>query len=106
MGNEIINLNFQRKHKFLFRDLNAFIWDSPRLEYEAALDCDLVTAGELFGRSSYGIALRKKDPWVNPLSHVILSFHEKGFMELLDNRWIFSQQLNNKFQVFFLLEFY
>jgi glutamate receptor ionotropic, NMDA 1 len=74
------------------RKLNAFIWDSPRLEYEAAQDCDLVTAGELFGRSSYGIALRKNDPWINPLSHAILSFHEKGFMELLDNEWIFSKK--------------
>ncbi|CAF0921867.1 unnamed protein product [Rotaria sordida] len=71
--------------------LKAFIWDSPRLEYEAAQDCDLVTAGELFGRSSYGIALRKKDAWINPLSHAILSFHEKGFMEKLDNEWIFSK---------------
>jgi len=71
--------------------LNAFIWDSPRLEYEAAQDCELVTAGELFGRSSYGIALRKRDAWINPLSHTILSFHEKGFMETLDNKWIFSK---------------
>ncbi|CAF0902440.1 unnamed protein product [Adineta steineri] len=69
--------------------LKAFIWDSPRLEYEAAQNCDLVTAGELFGRSSYGIALRKRDAWINPLSHAILSFHEKGFMETLDNKWIF-----------------
>lgn len=76
---------------YFCRRLQAFIWDSPRLEYEAAQDCDLVTAGELFGRSSYGIALRKKDAWVNPLSHAILSFHEKGFMETLDNRWIFSK---------------
>ncbi|CAF0897335.1 unnamed protein product [Adineta steineri] len=71
--------------------LNAFFWDSPRLEYEAAKDCDLVTAGELFGRSSYGIALRKKDAWINPLSHAILSFHEKGFMEILDNHWIYAK---------------
>ncbi|CAF4292745.1 unnamed protein product, partial [Rotaria sp. Silwood2] len=71
--------------------LTAFIWDSPRLEYEAAQDCELVTAGELFGRSSYGIALRKRDAWINPLSHAILSFHERGFMETLDNEWIFSK---------------
>jgi hypothetical protein len=77
-----------------FRELHAFIWDSPRLEYEAGRDCDLVTVGELFGRSSYGIALRKKDAWINPLSHAILSFHEKGFMETLDNQWIFSKKLN------------
>lgn len=73
--------------------LNAFIWDSPRLEYEAALDCDLVTAGELFGRSSYGIALRKKDVWINPLSHSILSLHENGFMERLDTKWILINEL-------------
>ncbi len=72
--------------------MKAFIWDSPRLEFEAAQDCDLVTAGELFGRSSYGIALRKKDAWINPLSHAILSFHEKGFMETLDNDWIFFKR--------------
>ena len=74
------------------RKLKAFIWDSPRLEYEAAQNCELVTAGELFGRSSYGIALRKKDAWIGPLSNAILSFHEKGFMETLDTRWIFSNQ--------------
>lgn len=77
---------------FVFRKLNAFIWDSARLEYEASLDCDLITAGELFGRSSYAIALRKNDPWINPLSHQILSFHERGFMEHLDNEWIFSKK--------------
>ena len=83
---------FYQRELCLSRKLHAFIWDSPRLEYEAALDCDLVTAGELFGRSTYAIALRKKDPWINPLSHAILSLHEKGLMELLDNQWIFSKQ--------------
>ncbi|UJR33351.1 hypothetical protein I4U23_020800 [Adineta vaga] len=73
------------------KKLDAFFWDSPRLEYEVAQDCDLITAGELFGRSSYGIALRKNDPWINLLSHAILSFHEKGFMEKLDNQWIFAK---------------
>ena len=34
--------------------IKAFIWDSARLEYEAGKSCDFVTAGELFGRSSYG----------------------------------------------------
>lgn len=34
--------------------ISAFIWDSARLEYEAGHSCDFVTAGELFGRSSYG----------------------------------------------------
>lgn len=35
--------------------IQAFIWDSVRLEYEARRSCDFITTGELFGRSSYGI---------------------------------------------------
>ncbi|XP_046574773.1 glutamate receptor ionotropic, NMDA 1-like isoform X1 [Haliotis rubra] len=72
-------------------DLQAFIWDSPRLEYEAARDCDLVTAGELFGRSGLGIGLRKNSPWTHEVSLAILTLHERGFMEELDNEWILAE---------------
>ncbi|XP_045473590.1 glutamate [NMDA] receptor subunit 1 [Harmonia axyridis] len=70
--------------------LMAFIWDSSRLEFEAAQDCELVTAGELFGRSGYGIGLQKGSPWADEVTLAILDFHESGFMESLDNRWIFQ----------------
>jgi len=56
--------------------LQAFIWDSSRLDYEAAQNCDLVTAGELFGRSGYGIALKKNSPWTQEISLQILALHE------------------------------
>lgn len=56
--------------------LMAFIWDSSRLEYEAAKDCELVTAGELFGRSGYGIGLQKGSPWTDAVTLAILDFHE------------------------------
>ncbi|KAF2361090.1 Receptor ligand binding region [Trinorchestia longiramus] len=69
-------------------NLKAFIWDSSRLEYEAAQDCDLVTAGELFGRSGYGIGLRKGSPWADRVTLCVLEFHESGYMEELDNKWI------------------
>ncbi|XP_069999556.1 glutamate [NMDA] receptor subunit 1-like isoform X1 [Penaeus vannamei] len=68
--------------------LKAFIWDSSRLEYEAAQDCELVTAGELFGRSGYGIGLKKNSPWADRVTLAILEFHESGYMEELDNKWI------------------
>lgn len=68
--------------------LMAFIWDSSRLEFEAAQDCELVTAGELFGRSGYGIGLQKGSPWADEVTLAILDFHESGFMEGLDNKWI------------------
>lgn len=54
----------------------AFIWDSSRLEYEASKDCELVTAGELFGRSGYGIGLQKSSPWTDAVTLSILEFHE------------------------------
>lgn len=60
----------------VFRDLQAFIWDSPRLEYEAANDCDLTTAGDLFGRSGLGIGLRKNSHWTHPVSLAVLELHE------------------------------
>ncbi|XP_060528776.1 glutamate [NMDA] receptor subunit 1 isoform X2 [Cylas formicarius] len=59
-----------------------------RLEFEAAQDCELVTAGELFGRSGYGIGLQKTSPWSDDVTLAILDFHESGFMESLDNKWI------------------
>ncbi|KAK6640747.1 Glutamate [NMDA] receptor subunit 1 [Polyplax serrata] len=73
--------------------LMAFIWDSSRLEFEAAQDCELVTAGELFGRSGYGIGLQKGSPWADAVTLAILDFHESGFMESLDNRWILQGNL-------------
>lgn len=60
----------------IFRKLMAFIWDSSRLEFEAAQDCELVTAGELFGRSGYGIGLQKGSPWADAVTLAILDFHE------------------------------
>lgn len=62
----------------------AFIWDSSRLEYEAAKDCELVTAGELFGRSGYGIGLQKGSPWTDAVTLAILDFHESKYLFLID----------------------
>ena len=68
--------NFNDIYLFFNRKLMAFIWDSSRLEYEAAQDCELVTAGELFGRSGYGIGLQKGSPWADAVTLAILDFHE------------------------------
>ncbi|MPC23795.1 Glutamate [NMDA] receptor subunit 1 [Portunus trituberculatus] len=56
--------------------LQAFIWESSRLEYEASMDCNLVTVGELFGRSGYGIGLKKESPWSEKITLDILDLHE------------------------------
>ncbi|XP_046844011.1 glutamate receptor ionotropic, NMDA 1-like [Xenia sp. Carnegie-2017] len=69
-------------------ELKAFIWDSPVLYYETTKDCSLTTAGELFGRSAYGVGLPKNSPWTNEVSLAILNFHESGKMEDLETLWI------------------
>jgi len=69
----------------------AFIWDSSRLEFEAAQDCELVTAGELFGRSGYGIGLQKGSPWADAVTLAILDFHESKYEWIVDenhNIWV------------------
>lgn len=65
----------------------AFIWDSSRLEYEAAKDCELVTAGELFGRSGYGVGLQKGSPWTDAVTLAILEFHESKLFILTSTNW-------------------
>ncbi|XP_002064686.2 glutamate [NMDA] receptor subunit 1 isoform X1 [Drosophila willistoni] len=80
--------------------LMAFIWDSSRLEYEASKDCELVTAGELFGRSGYGIGLQKGSPWTDAVTLAILEFHESGFMEKLDKQWIFHGHVQQNCELF------
>ena len=39
-------------------------------------DCDLITAGELFGRSGYGVGLQKGSPWADKITLAILDYHE------------------------------
>ena len=73
-------------------ELDAFIWDSPRLEYEAAQDCELVISGEPFGRSGYGIGLQKNSFWTDKVTLALLLMLESGFMESLDNRWILNEK--------------
>jgi glutamate receptor ionotropic, NMDA 1 len=75
-------------------EIKAFIWDSARLEYESRYSCEFICTGELFGRSSYALALKKGNPWLNKLSQQILILHESGQMEEFDKKWIL---LNNTY---------
>ncbi|VDN14039.1 unnamed protein product [Dibothriocephalus latus] len=66
--------------------MKAFIWDSARLNYEASHDCELVTAGEVFGRTGYALAMKPGNPWLYELSQAVLSFHERELKgAFLDN---------------------
>ena len=73
----------------------------------------MITAGELFGRSGYGVGLQKGSPWADKITLAILDYHESkqhkdcfidaarqsylllysflgGLMEDLDNKWILN----------------
>ncbi|XP_077140177.1 glutamate receptor ionotropic, NMDA 1 isoform X4 [Ranitomeya variabilis] len=76
--------------------LHAFIWDSAVLEFEASQKCDLVTTGELFFRSGFGIGMRKDSPWKQNVSLNILKSHENGFMEDLDKTWVRYQECDSR----------
>ncbi|XP_008829448.1 glutamate receptor ionotropic, NMDA 1 isoform X6 [Nannospalax galili] len=76
--------------------LHAFIWDSAVLEFEASQKCDLVTTGELFFRSGFGIGMRKDSPWKQNVSLSILKSHENGFMEDLDKTWVRYQECDSR----------
>uniref|UniRef100_A0A8R1I205 PBPe domain-containing protein n=1 Tax=Caenorhabditis japonica TaxID=281687 RepID=A0A8R1I205_CAEJA len=75
-------------HSLLNGTLDAFIWDSTRLDFEAARHCELRTRGSLFGRSAYGIGLQKNSPWTPHITSAILRMSESGVMENLDQKWI------------------
>uniref|UniRef100_A0A2I3GDM4 Glutamate receptor n=1 Tax=Nomascus leucogenys TaxID=61853 RepID=A0A2I3GDM4_NOMLE len=66
------------------------------LEFEASQKCDLVTTGELFFRSGFGIGMRKDSPWKQNVSLSILKSHENGFMEDLDKTWVRYQECDSR----------
>ncbi|GMT14864.1 hypothetical protein PFISCL1PPCAC_6161 [Pristionchus fissidentatus] len=68
--------------------MDAFIWDSIRIDWEASRSCELRPRGSLFGRSAYGVALQKGSPWTPHITTAILNMAESGVMEGLDHRWI------------------
>uniref|UniRef100_A0A0K0FWP4 PBPe domain-containing protein n=1 Tax=Strongyloides venezuelensis TaxID=75913 RepID=A0A0K0FWP4_STRVS len=68
--------------------LDAFIWDSIRLEYEASKHCELRTRGAVFGRSGYGVGLQKNSPWTPHITMGILRLSENGKMTELNKKWI------------------
>ncbi|XP_038074053.1 glutamate receptor ionotropic, NMDA 1-like [Patiria miniata] len=76
--------------------LDAFIYDSAMLDFEVSRDCGLITVGELFGRSGFGIGLQKGSLWTQKVSLRILELHERGKIGELDLKWITSKQCGVK----------
>lgn len=63
--------------------MDAFIWDSVRLDFEASRRCELRTSGTIFGRSAYGIGLQKNSPWTPHITEKILRLSESKYFLIL-----------------------
>ncbi|XP_077981410.1 glutamate receptor ionotropic, NMDA 3B-like [Glandiceps talaboti] len=70
-------------------DLDAFIYDSPVIEYRMANDphCRLISVGKTFGEEGYGIGLPKGSPLKDALSIFILEYETDGYLEELQKKW-------------------
>ncbi|XP_065321168.1 glutamate [NMDA] receptor subunit 1-like [Gordionus sp. m RMFG-2023] len=79
--------------------LQAFIWESSRLQYEVSKDCNLVISPQIFGMSGYGIAMKRGNLWLPLISKAILNFHETGIMEKIDKEWINVKNVSSNCKV-------
>ena len=73
----------------------AFIWDSVVLEYvtHRQSECgSLTTVGSLLGKIGYGFGLQKDSPYTQQLSNAILELRHKGVMDVLEKKWIHSNE--------------
>ena len=52
----------------------------------------MITAGELFGRSGYGVGLQKGSPWADKITLAILDYHESEWT----GSWLQPTQLVNQ----------
>lgn len=64
------------------------------LEFEASQKCDLVTTGELFFRSGFGIGMRKDSPWKQNVSLAILRYENLQVLTCSPSWVCFSKQEN------------
>ncbi|XP_076458544.1 glutamate receptor ionotropic, NMDA 2B-like [Babylonia areolata] len=78
----IYNLKIQQLH--------AFIYDATVLEYQAGrdADCRLITVGNWYAMSGYGIAFPVGSPWKQRVNSIILDLQTKGEMERLQEFWL------------------
>ena len=71
---------FKKKFFFLFRDLDAFIYDGSVLDYLASQDedCKLVTMGSWYAMTGYGVAFTRNSKYVDIFNKRLLDFRENG----------------------------
>ena len=66
----------------------AFIVECPTAKYiMQQAPCDLTTVGDVFALRSYGFALPKNSPYLEPLNLAVLKIMETGNIDALERKW-------------------
>ncbi|CAH1273431.1 GRIN2A [Branchiostoma lanceolatum] len=72
------------------RELDSFIYDAVVLEYLAGKDdgCNLVTVGNVFASTGYGVAFPKGSQWKSTIDLLILSYNDNGYLDMFKSQWV------------------
>ncbi|XP_059159677.1 glutamate receptor ionotropic, NMDA 2B-like [Physella acuta] len=70
--------------------LHAFIYDASVLKYQEGKDkdCRLITVGNWYATTGYGVGFPFKSPWLDRVNNVILNLQYEGEMERLKEFWL------------------
>ncbi len=65
---------------FVFRDIQAFIYDATVLEYYVGRDdkCKLIVVGDWYATTGYAIGMPQDSPWLEKINSVLLHMQDTG----------------------------
>ncbi|CAG5116439.1 unnamed protein product, partial [Candidula unifasciata] len=80
----------QAMEALLKQKLDAFIYDASVLEYQEGKDrdCKLITVGNWYATTGYGVGFPFGSPWLERVNNVILNLQSEGEMERLKEFWL------------------
>ncbi|CAC5378723.1 GRIN2B [Mytilus coruscus] len=70
--------------------IDAFIYDATPLEYQVGIDkdCNLITVGERYAMTGYGVGVPKGSDLMAEINEIILELQENGELERLRKFWL------------------
>ncbi|WP_353812968.1 transporter substrate-binding domain-containing protein [Moorena sp. SIO1G6] len=72
--------------------VQALVYDSPRLLYQTSQNREYQIVGELFAEQDYGIVLPQGSHYREPINRIILQLQEDGELTNLEQKWFPSNQ--------------
>jgi hypothetical protein len=72
-----------------FRELDAFIDDSPFIDLTASKqpDCAFKIVGRAISMHGYGFAFKRNSKWKTPISQLLLKYERRDYFRRLRKKW-------------------